>query len=195
MRLIDLHVDWLLQYAQETTVFDSALYPGVPDRVGQLDGYLQSSRAAILACYRRGDDWASQTDPWAALGPLITRIEAEFPGRLLIGPDDFDRWRDDRDGLTWGMIGVEGFDALIRSPEDLDQLPRLFERGVRLFQPIHGVENRLGGSAVRTSAADRPGAPEPADDGRRPGLVRDSSREGSAVPAGLFARRAGPSGV
>jgi membrane dipeptidase len=148
MRLIDLHVDWLLQYAQETTVFDSALYPGVPDRVGQLDGYLQSSRAAILACYRRGDDWASQTDPWAALGPLITRIEAEFPGRLLIGPDDFDRWRDDRDGLTWGMIGVEGFDALIRSPEDLDQLPRLFERGVRLFQPIHGVENRLGGSAV-----------------------------------------------
>ena len=148
MRLIDLHVDWLLQYAPETSVFDSALYEGVAARTGQLDGYLQTARAAILALYRRGDDWATQPDPWAALGSLMTRVEAEFPGRLLIGPDDFDRWRDDPDGLTWGMVGVEGFDALIRSGEDLGRLPRLFERGVRLFQPIDGADNQLGGSAA-----------------------------------------------
>jgi membrane dipeptidase len=147
MRLIDLHVDWLLQYAPETTVFDPALYPGVAERWGQLEGYLQATRAAVLACYRRADDWAQQPDPWAGLGGLITRIEAEFPGRLLIGPDDFDRWQDDRDGLTWGLIGVEGFDALVRSDDDLGRLPRLFERGVRLFQPVYGADNRLGGSS------------------------------------------------
>ena len=148
MRLIDLHVGWLLQYAPETTVFDPALYPGVAGRSGQLEGYLQTTRAAILACYRRADDWATHHDPWAALGELITRVEAEFPGRLLIGPDDFDRWQDDRDGLTWGMIGVEGFDALIRLDSDLVHLPALFERGVRLFQPVYGPTGRLGGSST-----------------------------------------------
>jgi membrane dipeptidase len=148
MRLIDLHVDWLLQYAPETTVFEPSFYPGVADHLGQLEGYLQATRAAILACYRRADEWAARVDPWAALGELITRLEAEFPGRLLVGPDDFDRWQEDRDGLAWGMIGVEGFDPLIRSVDDLARLPRLFERGVRLFQPIYDVDNLLGGSSV-----------------------------------------------
>jgi membrane dipeptidase len=147
MRLIDLHVDWLLQYASETTVFDPALYPGIAGCTSQIEGYLQTTRAAILACYRGADDWATQADPWTALGGLITRIEAEFPGRLLIGPDDFDRWQNDRDGLAWGMIGVEGFDSLIRSVDDLSRLPGLFERGVRLFQPLYGETNHLGGSS------------------------------------------------
>lgn len=150
MRLIDLHVDWLLQYASETTVFDPALYPGVAGGWGQLEGYLQATRVAVLACYRCVEDWAKHADPCAALGDLITRIEAEFPGRLLIGPDDFDRWKDDRDGLTWGLIGVEGFDALVRSDDDLSRLAALFERGVRLFQPIYDDSSRLGGSASST---------------------------------------------
>ena len=148
MRLIDLHVDWLLQYARETTVFDPALYPGTANHTSQLEGYLQTTRAAILACYRGADDWARQADPWRALGDLITRIEAEFPGRLLIGPDDFDRWQDDRDGLAWGMVGVEGFDALIRSVDDLARLPGLFDRGFRLFQPIYEKRSQLGGSST-----------------------------------------------
>jgi membrane dipeptidase len=148
MRLIDLHVDWPLQYAPETTVFDPALYPGVVGRSGQVDGYLQATRAAVLACFRRAEDWATQADPWAALGDLITRVEAEFPGRLLIDPDDFDRWQGDREGLAWGMIGVEGFDFLIRSDDDLDWLGRLFVRGVRLFQPIYGSNTLLGGSST-----------------------------------------------
>ena len=148
MRLIDLHVDWLLQYTPEAITFPPDLYDGVEGRVGQLAGYLQTTRAAVLACYRRADDWAGQADPWAALGSLIARVEAEFPGRILIGPDDFDRWQDDRDGLTWGLIGVEGFDALVRSPGDLDRLPTLFERGVRVFQPLYGSTNGLGGSSA-----------------------------------------------
>ena len=94
MRLIDLHVDWLLQYASESVVFDPSLYAGAEGRLEQIEGYLQTTRAAVLACFRRADDWSNQSDPWAALGQLITRIEAEFPGRLLIGPDDFDRWQD-----------------------------------------------------------------------------------------------------
>ena len=147
-RLIDLHTDWMLQYAPETTIFNPKLYPKVPGRLAQGEGYLQATGAAILSCYRNADDWASQVDPWAALGDLITRIEAEFSGRLLTSRDDFDRWKDDRDGLAWGMIGVEGFDALIRSADDLKRLPRLFERGVRLFQPVYNSTSLLAGSSV-----------------------------------------------
>ncbi len=148
MRLIDLHVDWLLQYAGETVVFDPALYPGVARRLGQAEGYLQATQAAVVSCYRRADDWGNQADPWVALGQLVSRIEAEFPGRLLIGPDDFDRWLDDPDGLAWAMIGVEGFDALVRSEADLGRLFPLFERGVRVFQPVYGPTSLLGGSSV-----------------------------------------------
>jgi membrane dipeptidase len=148
MRLIDLHVDWLLQYTGETVVFDPSLYPGVETRQSQASGYLQACRAAIISCYRRADDWARQADPWKALGELITRIEAEFPGRILINAEDFDRWQDDRDGLAWAMIGIEGFDSLVRSSDDLAHMPRLFERGVRLFQPVYMEANLLGGSAI-----------------------------------------------
>lgn len=149
-RLIDLHADWLLQYAPETTVFDPALYPRIADRLGQTEGYLQATSVAFLSCYRDPRDWSRQADPWAALGDLITRIEAEFPGRLLHGPDDVCRWLDAPDGLGWGVLGVEGFDLLARSSADLERLPRLFERGVRLFQPVETSSSLLGGS----SAAD-----------------------------------------
>jgi membrane dipeptidase len=146
-RLIDLHCDWLLQYAGESIVFDGTLYEGVGGRVGQAEGYLSGVAAAVLACYRRQEDWAKQADPWRALGDLITRVEAEFPGRVLAGPDDLARWRDEPDGLCWAVIGVEGFDALVREAEDLDRLPALFARGVRVFQPVYSADNALGGSA------------------------------------------------
>ncbi|MCA1685390.1 MAG: membrane dipeptidase, partial [Planctomycetia bacterium] len=46
-----------------------------------------------------------------------------------------------------GVIGVEGFDALVRTPDDLDRLPGLFERGVRVFQPVYAATGVLAGSA------------------------------------------------
>ena len=147
-RLIDLHCDWLLQYASETTVFDPALYEGTSGRLGQAEGYLSGTSAAVLSCYRRVDDWARQADPWSALAALITRIEAEFPGRILIGPDDHARWLDDPEGLCWAVIGVEGFDSLVTTPADLGRLPGLFERGVRVFQPVYSAGNALAGSSV-----------------------------------------------
>ena len=147
-QLIDLHVDWLLQYVPDTSLFDPAHYPGIDTRLAQTAGYLQTTRAAILSCFRDAADWASRPDPWRALIDLIARVEAEFSGRLLIGPDDFDRWEDDQDGFTWGLIGVEGFDSLIRSSTDLSRLPPLFERGVRLFQPVYTAASLLGGSSV-----------------------------------------------
>ena len=147
-RLIDLHTDWLLQYAPETTLFNPDLYAGIAQRLGQAEGYLSATGAAVLSCYRNAADWARQADPWAALGQLITRIEAEFAGRLLIGPDDLGRWQEDPEGLCWGVLGIEGFDALVRTPGDLERLPGLFERGVRLFQPVYHTTSLLGGSSV-----------------------------------------------
>ena len=148
MRLIDLHVDWLLQYAGECSTFDASLYPSTPSKRGQAEGYLQTTSAAVVSCYRNADDWAKQADPWASLGQLIARIEAEFSGRLLIAADDFDRWLDDEAGMSWAVIGVEGFDSLLRSDADLARIPRLFERGVRLFQPVYSPSSLLGGSSV-----------------------------------------------
>jgi membrane dipeptidase len=147
-RLIDLHVDWPLQYAGETTLFDPAMYADVADRLSQADGYLGATAAAVVALYRREEDWASQADPWSALTALLARVESEFPGRLLVGPEDLQRWRDDPEGLTWAMVGVEGFDPLIREPADLDRLGELFRRGVRVFQPAYGGSSALGGAAV-----------------------------------------------
>ncbi len=148
MRLVDLHVDWLLQYAGESTVFDPADFPGVADRVGQADGYLGATSAAIVSCYRPEADWLRRADPWAALYDLIARIEAEFPGRVLRDPDDFFRWRGDPEGLAWAMIGVEGFDHLIRTEADLARLPDLLRRGVRLFQPTYTSSGQLAGSSA-----------------------------------------------
>lgn len=147
-RLIDLHCDWLLQYTPETTLFDPTLYSRVSNRLPQIEGYLGETSAAVLSCYRRPEDWTRQADPWHALGELIARIEAEFPGRLLIGPDDHKRYRDDPHGLCWGILGVEGFDSLVRSPADLAHLPLLFHRGVRVFQPVDGPTNLLAGSSA-----------------------------------------------
>ena len=177
-RLIDLHCDWLLQYACETTVFDPAIYAGVQQRLSQAVGYLQGTSAAVLSCYRRVEDWKSQADPWYALIELIARYEAEFPGRLLIGPDDFRRWQEEPEGLCWGILGIEGFDFLIRESDDLGRLPQLFDRGVRVFQPVYSADNRLAGSseigdsrgltelglAFLETLADLPGGPRPALD-------------------------------
>ncbi len=148
MPLIDLHTDWLLQYAPESTLFDAKLYDGVAARWPQSVAYLQTTSAAILSCYRRGADWASQSDPWLALEALITRIEAEFPGRILRDPIDFHRWRDSNDGLCWAMIGIEGFDALVRDESDLPRLADIVRRGVRLFQPSYTAEGKLAGSSA-----------------------------------------------
>jgi len=147
MRLIDLHTDWPLQYAEESTVYGPGLYPGVAARVGQGAGYLQATSAAIVSCYRRPADWARHPDPWPALDALIARIEAEFAGRVLRDPVDLGRWDDDPGGLAWAMIGVEGFDSLIRDEAGLDRLPGLVRRGVRLFQPTYGSASVLAGSA------------------------------------------------
>ena len=59
-----------------------------------------------------------------------------FAGRLLIAREDFARWLAEPTSLTWGVIGIEGFDALITAEADLTHLPLLLERGVRVFQPI-----------------------------------------------------------
>jgi membrane dipeptidase len=175
LRLIDLHTDWLLQYAFETTVFDPALYPSIPARLAQTEAYLQTTWAAVIACFRSEEDWARQIDPWAALGTLITRIEAEFPGRLLIGPSDVVRWRANPDSLCWGMIGVEGFDALVRTAKEVDRLPSLFDRGVRVFQPVYDQTSLLGGSS-------------------QPGDVRGLTDLGRAFLETLAALALGPDG-
>jgi len=147
-RLIDLHTDWLLQYAPDSTIFGAERYPRVPARLEQSEGYLGATSAAVLSCYRNHEDWASRPDPWSALGELITRIEAEFSGRLLRDPIDFEQWELEPESLTWAVIGVEGFDWLARTDADLEKLGKLFRRGVRLFQPTYNAHGVLAGSSA-----------------------------------------------
>ena len=81
-------------------------------------------------------------------GRASRAYEAEFAGRLLIAPDDVARWHaEPADGLCWGTLGVAGFDFLVRGPAELDHLPVLFERGVRVFQLAATAANLLAGTA------------------------------------------------
>jgi len=149
MRLIDLHCNWALQYAGETCHYDGAAYADVRSRLDQVEGYLTGTSIAVLTCGRRAGDWPQQPDAWKTLGEMIARYEAEFSGRLLIGPDDVTRWNaEPPDGIGWGILGIEGFDALVRQPADLDRLPGLFGRGVRVFQLVETEASALGGAAV-----------------------------------------------
>ena len=149
MRLIDLNCNWALQYACESSQYDPARYADIPSRVAQVDGYLSTTAVAILACGRRAEDWAKQTDPWQTLGEMIARYEAEFSGRLLHGPEDVSRWNaEPADGICWGILGIQGLDFLVREPAHLDRLPGLFTRGVRVFQMVESGPNLLGGAAV-----------------------------------------------
>jgi membrane dipeptidase len=147
MRLIDLHCNWARQYAAESSQYDASFYPEVAARVGQVDGYLMGTSLAFLGCGRAAGDWQAQADPWVALATMIDRYEAEFAGRLIANLDDYDRWRADADeGLCWGLLGVAGFDRLIRAATDLDHLTPLFERGARVYQPVATADGLLGGS-------------------------------------------------
>ena len=154
------------------------LYPEVPGGSGRLDGYLLGTSLAVLVCARKPEDWSGQPDAWGSLGLMIARYEAEFAGRIIRDAGDVARWRSSPpDGLCWGVLGVAGFDFLVREADDLDRLPALFERGVRVFQPVAGEcgrPRRVGG-AGRRSRADRPG----------PGLPGAARRAGGG-------RRRGP---
>ncbi len=139
MRLIDLRCDWALQYAAESTLYVPGEHPEIPGRVDRLDGYLTGVETAVLVCRPATAEPARHSDPWRALGETITRHEAEFAGRLLIDPDDAARSRaQPADGLCRGVLAVAGLDDLVRAPADLDRLPLLFERGVRVFEPVSG---------------------------------------------------------
>jgi membrane dipeptidase len=148
MRLVDLHCDWLRQYATETTLYDGRLYPEVPGRVGRLDGYLLGTSLTVLVCARKPGEGAGQVEGWGTLGLMLARYEAEFAGRIIRDAGDVARWRSSPpDGLCWGLLGVAGFDGLVRNADDLDRLPGLFARGVRMFQPIAGSAGVLGGTS------------------------------------------------
>ncbi len=140
LRLIDLRVNWLLQYVGEITTFDATTYPNIKPRLGQIAGYLQDTRAAILACGRSPADWVRQSDRWQALGDLISRVEAEFPGRILIGPDDYGRFEAEPNALCWMIIQLDDLDVLLRSDADSEPLARFFERGARVFRVTDPVQ-------------------------------------------------------
>jgi membrane dipeptidase len=170
-RLIDIHCNWLRQYATETTMLDPSAYMEIPGRLEQLGGYMTDTSAAILSCDRMAADWECQPRAWQSLGDLVTRYEAEFAGRLLIGPEDFGRWcSEPPDGLTWGMLGVSGLDYLVRDQADLMRLPDLFERGVRVIQIVETANSLLAGSA------------EPGDDRGLEELGRSCLSEIAALP-------------
>lgn len=178
MRLVDLHCNWLLQYAGETTFLEPSS-PVAAARLARLEGYLQSVAVTVLVC--APTDRAAHADRWQALGTMITRYEAEFAGRLLIEPDDLARHDESlrQGGLCFGVLGVGGLDRLVREAGDLDALARVFDRGVRVFQLVKGPGGSLAGSS------------EPGDDRGLCPLGRDCL----ARLAGLAVGHAGPRAI
>lgn len=154
MRLIDLHCNWAIQYACESTQYNPAIYSDIPGKVSQADGYLSAVSAAVLVCGRRAEDWAALADPWRTVGEMIVRYEAEFAGRMLHGPDDVARWlaEPENDAICWGMLEIEGLDFLIREAGNLDRIRVLFDRGVRVFQIVASASSQLAGASASPDA-------------------------------------------
>lgn len=134
-RMIDVRIDWLVQYAPETTLFGPESVAIAGRDLPRIEGYLGATSAAFIALGHPPKTWAILPDPWGSIDGLLTRTAAEFSGRMLQGTEDLKRWKDDPQGLTWAVVELAGLSALVRSTDDLNRLPVLFERGVRVFQP------------------------------------------------------------
>ena len=135
-RLADLSIDWLRQYAGESTL------PEAPDgadairpRLGQLDGYLTTT-AVALAWF--GPSIGGSGDPRAEAGALMARIEAEFAGRLLVDRDDLGRFdREPPGALSWAVAGLHHAETLLTLDGGLAAIQRLIGRGVRALAFDH----------------------------------------------------------
>ncbi len=122
-RLIDLHIDWMAQYRGETP--DSG-EPCPLLTLSRLDGYLSTTRAAFLF-----DD--SPPTPARSVDSWLARALAEFPGRILAIPEDYQRWQvNEPEPLCWAVLSLgPAFTAALAQHNE--QLHRLAERGVRVF--------------------------------------------------------------
>ncbi len=130
VRLIDLHVRWLWQYAPELAGYDPELVSVLPGRLRQTAGYLSDTAAAVVMI----GGGRADVDPWWALGEDLARVAAEFCGRLLLEPEDVERWRaEPSGGPCWAVPGIAGLDWLLRGEADLERLPPALER-VRVVQ-------------------------------------------------------------
>ena len=53
VRLIDVHCDWIRQYAPETNMFDLPERTELAERLEQLSGYMTATSVAFLCCAAR----------------------------------------------------------------------------------------------------------------------------------------------
>lgn len=132
-RLVDLHVAWLRQYAGETELFEPSVAERVRPGIGQVEGYLGGTGAAIVWISLDEVNRTRFPNARNALAEQIARIEAEFSGRLLANRDDHARWRMDDGGLCWAVPGIQGLSALPDEGVGLAGLEPFVERGVRAF--------------------------------------------------------------
>jgi hypothetical protein len=138
-RLIDLAVEWPLQYAGESTAIDAEDYPGVGQRLGQVDGYLSTALAAIVWI---GPAPGDRPDPWGELSRLMAGVEAEFSGRILADAADLDRFdAEEDDTMTWVVVGLRGAGSFLLADDARDRLAALIDRGVRAMR-LAGVVDR-----------------------------------------------------
>lgn len=138
IRLIDLAVEWPLQYAGESAAIDPSEAHGVRERLGQVDGYLSATRAAI-AWFGPGP--GERPDPWGEVSRRFAGIEAEFSGRLLADPIDLDRFEAEPDDtLTWAVAGLRNAADLLRTPGAEGKLAALIDRGLRAVRLLGSVD-------------------------------------------------------
>jgi hypothetical protein len=135
-RLVDLGITWLDQYRRDLGL------DGPEPAMDRLEGYLGATRLAFLRV--RGDGPRPLDDQ-------LTRLEAEFCGRLILGPEDWQRFEAepaDR-ALTWGVMVVEG-------ACEAGSLESLFERGVRVWRESDGSVLQRLETIAASSAGPRP---------------------------------------
>lgn len=151
-RLVDLGIDWLRQYAGESTLYEAKVAPWPADRLAEVDGYLSSTVVALV--WINPDPDSAGPTAWASVMDRFARVEAEFAGRLLVGPADLERLDAEAPGsLTWAVVGLRNMAGLLESSDAADRFRILHRRGLRAIRPAADSLERLG------AAIDEPGGP------------------------------------
>ena len=133
-RLVDLGIDWLRQYAGESTLHDPSIAPLPADRLAEVDGYLSSTAVALV--WIGPDPGSTGPTAWASVLDRFARVEAEFAGRLLAGPADLERLDAEPPGsLTWAVVGLRDMAGLLESSDADDRFRSLHRRGLRAIRP------------------------------------------------------------
>jgi hypothetical protein len=161
MRLFDLGIRWMAQYAPDTRTGGLIAV----ERLAQLEGYLSTVGAAMIeVTIEPAASPLADHEIIRSVEDQLARIEAEFSGRLLLSADDWRRFQEEPpDAMTWAIPRLCGLDgAWLAMDSVAPRVARWIQRGLVLTEG-HQTELDQLRTGVRLDPTSNP--PPPGFDG------------------------------